>query len=99
MHVGTIHACVQQWPARSLVWTSDPTPFLSFETRLHKQINDKKGKQKKIVFISFNTKFYRFIHWRQSQEYLTLWIAQYLPTPKLGIFIGEYSLTPESRIL
>jgi hypothetical protein len=58
-----------------------------------------KKENKKIVFISFNTKFYGFIYWRQSQEYLTLWIAQYLPTPELEIFIGEYSLTPESRIL
>jgi len=28
-----------------------------------------------------------------------LWIAQYLPTSELEIFIGEYSLTPESGIL
>ena len=56
--------------------------------------NDKKKrKTKKIVVVSFNTEFFL------SFETVVLWIAQYLPTPKLKIFVGEYSLMPESGIL
>jgi hypothetical protein len=37
---------------------------------------------------------------RQSQKlYRILWIAQYLPTPELKIFIGKYSMMPELGIL
>jgi len=48
LHACVNHSCMRATvPAGSLVWTSDPTSFWSFETRLHKQINDKKRKQKK----------------------------------------------------
>jgi len=56
-------------------------------------------RKKKKKFISFNTEFYGFIYWRQSQEYRTFWVTQYLPTPELEIFVGEYSLTSESGML
>ena len=55
-------------------------------------------KKKKIVSVSFNTGFYGFIHWRQSQEYCTFWVVQYLSTPELEIFGVDYSLTLESGI-
>jgi hypothetical protein len=55
---------------------------------------------KKSFFFLKKFNFCGFIHWRQSQEYYcTFWVTQYLPTPELEIFVGEYSLTPESGIL
>jgi len=59
----------------------------------------KQFKNKKIFFFSFNPNFADFILWRKSQEYHTFWVTQYLLTSELRIFIGEYSLIPESRIL
>jgi hypothetical protein len=60
------------------------------------KINNKK---RGFLFLKkFN--FCGFIHWPQSQEYYcTFWVTQYLSTPELEIFVGEYSLTLESRIL
>ena len=56
-------------------------------------------KKEKIVYVSFNSIFYEFIHWRQSQEYRTFWVTRYLPTLELEIFVGNDSLMLESGIL
>jgi hypothetical protein len=56
-------------------------------------------KKEKIVSVSFNSNFCEFIHWRQSQEYRTFWVTQYLPMLELEIFVGKDSLMPESGIL
>jgi hypothetical protein len=54
---------------------------------------------KKDSFLFLKKLICEFIHWHQSKEYYTFWVTQYLPTPELEIFVGEYSLTPESGIL
>jgi hypothetical protein len=69
-----VHVYMQQWPAESLVWTSDPTLF--FKVLRPGYINNKKMiKKEKISSVSFNSNFCEFIHWRQSQEYRTFWVT------------------------